>query len=154
MGGMGGGMGGMGGGMGGGGMFNIPPEKVGVVKCPAVCLEHGKKDPRPAVPYKLVPIEQFTDKPAVIEVGRMLARGQVNQRAAQAATWHLQNGLTWEQLAGKQLRFANGTSCPYFSPMEIQAAMQITAVAVNLAEQHKKRDEKHSSQSSSSVSAN
>ena len=38
--------------------------------------------------------------------------------------------------------------------MEIRAAMQITAVAVNLAEQHKKRDEKRSPQSSSSVSAN
>jgi len=48
-GGMMGGMPGMGMGMGGG-MWNIPPEKIAQLKVPVVCLEHGKPDPRPAVP--------------------------------------------------------------------------------------------------------
>ena len=56
-GGMGMGGGGMGGG-GGGGFFNIPAEKVGQFKVQTVCLEHGKKDPRPAIPYEIKPIER------------------------------------------------------------------------------------------------
>ncbi len=45
---------GMGGGMGGmmgGGMMNVPPEKVGKFKVPTVCLDHGKAEPRAAIPY-------------------------------------------------------------------------------------------------------
>ncbi len=49
---MGGGMGG-GGMMGGGmGMMNVPPEKVGQLDVPVVCLEHGKRDPRPQCPLR------------------------------------------------------------------------------------------------------
>jgi hypothetical protein len=133
--------------MGGGGMgmgnvapekvplLNVPPEKTIKFKVPTVCLEHGKPEPRAAMQYKIEPIESFTDKPEVKELCGML--GQVNQRAAQAAAWHLNNNMTWQQLAAKQLRFANGTTQPYFSPLEIRAAMQIAAVASKLAEQRK-----------------
>jgi len=133
----GGGNQGFGGGMGGwgGGLFNVAPEAVGQLRCPAVCLEHGKKDPRPGIPYQIKPIEQFTDNEAVHEVVRMLSAGAVPQRVAQAAVWHLNNGLSWQQLAGKQLRFADGTSRPYFSPLEIRAGMQVAAAATRLAEQ-------------------
>ena len=99
--GMGGGMGGMGmggmgmggGGMGmGGGMFNIPAEKVAKFKVDTVCLEHGKKDPRPAVPYKIVPIASFTDKPEVQELCKMLGEGKIDQRRAgcrvASGQWH------------------------------------------------------------------
>ncbi len=139
---MGGGMGGGGmggGGMGGGGgMFNIQPEKVGKLKAVAVCLEHGKKDPRPNVPYEIKPIEEVTDRPAVHELGRMLGSGRINQRAAQVATWHLNNDMSFQELAAKQIRRANGARLPYFSPQEIHAGMQITAMAHKLAEQRKK----------------
>ena len=65
----------------------------------------------------------------------MLGTGQLDQRAAQAAAWHLNNGMSWEELAAKRVRFANGTSRPYFSPQELRAAVQITATAVNQAKQ-------------------
>jgi len=143
--GMGGGMGGMGmggmGGMGGGGMgmgggfMNVAPEKVGQLKVPTVCLDHGKADPRPGVKYKIVPIEQYTDKASVREVCQMLGDGKIAQRGAQAAAWHLNNNLSWQQLAAKELRFADGTSRPYFTPQEIRAGMEISAGAANLAEQ-------------------
>ena len=80
-------------------------------------------------------IEAFTDKAEVQELCRMLGTGQLNQRAAQVAAWHLNNDMSWQELAGKQLRFANGTARPYFSAREIQAGMQIVAVATERARQ-------------------
>jgi hypothetical protein len=142
-GGMGGmGMGGMGmGGMGmGGGFMNVAPEKVGELKVATVCLEHGKREPRAAIPYEIKPIESFTDKPAVQELCRMLGTGQVNQRAAQAAAWNLSNNMSWQELAAKRLQHANGTSEPYFSPQEIKAGMQVVATAMKLAEQRKQQE--------------
>ncbi len=152
-GGMGGGMGGGGmggGGMGGGGMgmFNVPPEKVAQFKVATVCLDHGKREPRPNVPYQIKPIEQYTDKSAVRELVQLLGTGGVSQRAAQAAAWHLNNDMSWEQLAAKRIRHANGTSEPYFTAEELRTAMQAAGVATNLAEQRK------STQPSSPVSQN
>lgn len=121
--------------MGGGGFFNVAPEKVGQLQCATVCLEHGKKEPRPAVPYEIRPIESFTDKPAVHELCALLGAGKIGQRAAQAAAWHLENGMSWQELAAKQIRFADGTSRPYFTPLELQAAVQVAAAAVKQAEQ-------------------
>jgi len=150
---MGGGMGmgmpmGMGGmGMGGmGGFMNIAPERVGQLKVPTVCLEHGKAEPRAQIKYEIRPIESFTNKTGVQELCAMLGTGQINQRAAQAAAWHLNNNMSWEQLAAKRLSFANGTSQPYFSPQEIQAAMQLSAAAVQVAE---KRQQQESTESAS-----
>ncbi len=137
----GGGMGGGGGGgFGGGGMgrgFNVPPEKVGKFKVAAVCLEHGKGEPRPNIPYEIKPIESFSDKPAVAELCRMLGTGRVNQRAAQVAAWHLSNDMSFNELAAKRIKYANGSSRPYFMVQEIRAGMQITAMAVQLAEKRK-----------------
>jgi len=159
MGGMGGmGMGGMGmGGMGGMGMgmMNVPAEKVEHFNVPIVCLEHGKHDPKPTVKYEIRPIDEFTTKPGVREVCSLLSSGQLPQRIAQVAAWHLNNDMSWEQLAAKELRFANGTRRPYFSPNEIKAAMQLVTVATNLAEQRNSAEPKPSSSSqSSSVSQN
>ncbi|MFH1924520.1 MAG: hypothetical protein ABIP48_32105, partial [Planctomycetota bacterium] len=127
---MGGGMGGM-----GGGMFNIPPEKVGKLKVTTVCLEHGKREPRPAMEYEIRPIEEFTDRVEVHEVCRMLANGMMPQRVAQVAAWHLTDDMSFQELAAKEIRFANGMKRPYFSPQEIQAGMQVVATATQLAKQ-------------------
>jgi len=155
LGGMGGGMGGMGGmgggqgfgggmggmGMGGGmggmgmGMMNVPPEKVGKLKVTTVCLEHGKPEPRAAMKYEIKPIEEFTDRPAVHELCRMLGTGRINQRAAQVAAWHLNNDMTLQQLAAKRIEYANGGGHPYFHPLELRAGMQIIAMAQRMAQQ-------------------
>jgi len=128
-------MGGGGGMMGGGGMFNVAPEKVGKLKVTTVCLEHGKAEPRPAVKYEIKPIESFTDKPEVHQLCRMLGTGKIPQRAAQVAAWHLNNDMSWQELAAKRLKYANGTSRPYFAQQELQGGMQISAMATKLAEQ-------------------
>jgi hypothetical protein len=136
MGGMGGGMGGMGGGMGGmGGFMNVDPGKVGKFKVATVCLEHGKQDPTPHAAYELRPIESFTQNPQVIELCKMLGRGEVPQNVAQAATWHLTDGLTWEQLANKdKVRLSNGYTEKYFSPEEVVLAMRVVQEASRRAE--------------------
>ncbi|MBN2291259.1 MAG: hypothetical protein JXM70_02475, partial [Pirellulales bacterium] len=137
----GGGMGGMGmGGMGmGGGMFNVAPEVVTDFKVPTVCLEHGKGEPRPKIPYKIKPIEALTDRADVKELCTMLGYGKLDQRAAQVAAWHLNNDMSWQELAAKQLHYANGTRSPYFSPQQIQAGMQIVAMAKKMAEEKSKK---------------
>jgi hypothetical protein len=136
MGGMGGmGMGGMMPGMGmGGGFFNIAPDQVGQLKVPTVCLEHGKAEPRSTMKYELRPIEEYSQDKALHEIGRMLGRGQISQRVAQVATWHLNSKMSFDQLARKELRFANGTRQPYFSAEEIRSGMQVVAAAVAAAQ--------------------
>ncbi len=147
---MGGGMGG-GGMMGGGmGMFNVPPEKVGQFDVTTVCLEHGKREPRASIPYEIKPIESVTTKPGVRELCQMLSTGQIDQRAAQAAAWHLNNDMSWQELAAKRMKHANGTSEPYFSPIEIQAGMQVAATAVKAAEDRRKQDTDTSTSQSAS----
>ena len=64
------------------GMFNLPPERVGQLKVPTVCLEHGKREPQPNMKYEIKPIEQFTEKPAVKELCKALGHGELNQRVA------------------------------------------------------------------------
>lgn len=134
--GMGMGMGGMGmmGGMGG--MFNVPAEKVQKIKVVGVCLDHGKEDPNPRVPYKPIPIESYAKDPAVAEVVKLLVRGQIDQHSAQAAAWHLQNGLSWQELAAKiGVKHIDGRKEPYFLPQHLQRALAATQVARQLVEQ-------------------
>jgi hypothetical protein len=147
--GMGGGMGGM---MGGGmGMFSLPPEQVGKFKVPTVCLDHGKADPRPSIPYQIKPLDSYTTKAGVRELCQALGKGQTSQRVAQAAAWHLNNDMSWEQLAGKQIKHLNGPSQPYFSPAEIQVGMQVANTAVRAAKEQEKDKPAPSSTTPSSI---
>ena len=132
--GMGGGMGGGGmggGGMGGGGgMFNVAPDKVAKGKFVGVCLDHGKKDPNPRVPYVIVPIEIYAKDAAVTEVVKMVARGQIDQHSGQAAVWHLQNGLKWEELAAKiGVKHLNGSTELLFNTAHLELALAATREA-------------------------
>jgi hypothetical protein len=139
-------MGGGGMGLGMGPMMNIAPEKVGqLTAVPTVCLDYGKAEPRAAVPYSIKPIDDYTTQTGVREVCEMLGKGQVNQRVAQVCAWHLNNGLSWEKLASKQLRFADGSTRPYFTSQEIQAAMKVSAVALQAAKQRAQDKDKSGS---------
>jgi len=116
--------------------FNVAPEAVGQLKLASVCLEHGKPDPRPKMPYEIRPIESVTEKAELGELCRMLGRGQVGQRAAQAAAWHLNNDMTWEQLASLRLKTAiGGITKPFFTPQELAEGKQAAEKAVELAKQ-------------------
>jgi len=130
MGGMGGGgMGGMGGGGMGGGAFSIPPERSRVFKVATVCLEHGKPEPNSRQPYKVGRVASYSSDPRLALVLETLGRGEIPQKVAQAATWHLANGLSWEKLAAEKIDHAGGVPDePYFSVTELQAAHRMVTL--------------------------
>ncbi len=60
--------------------------------------------------------------------------------------------MSWEELAAKRMKHANGTSEPYFSRFEIQAGIQVATTAVKMAEE-RKQQETGTSQSTSQSSS-
>lgn len=134
-GGFGGGGGGQGGGGFGGGQFNVPAGRVGRIKVNTVCLEFGKEEPAPFRSYTVIPIEKFTDNQAVIETCKMLGRGDIDQRTAQAAAWHLANGLTWDQLLVlNKVQLSNGYFERYFHRDHLVAAQRVASEATARAQ--------------------
>jgi hypothetical protein len=124
------------GGLLGAGFFNIEAGKERKLKVLAVCLQHGKDEPNPRVAYKLCPIASVTEKPEVAELVRSLASAIADQRAVQAAAWHLENGLTWKELAKMpKIRHLNGLTERYFSPTEINHARGYADASLNAAKQ-------------------
>ncbi|WP_425400488.1 hypothetical protein [Aeoliella sp.] len=133
VGGGGGGFGGGGGGgnFGGGGAFSIPPDRVTKIDVPLLCLDHGKKDPSSSNTYELRPVSPETDRPEVVELLKAFGNGDLQHNAAQAAVWHLNNDLTWEQLAAKLTGTRRNISrSPYFSRFELEAAYAYANEAV------------------------
>ena len=68
----------------------------------------------------------------------MVSAGKIDQRAAQAAAWHLANHMTWEQLMDKKVHHLLGGDEIYFTEAEIRAAMQLTDRAMKAAESRQK----------------
>ncbi|MDR2115524.1 MAG: hypothetical protein LBP87_04000 [Planctomycetaceae bacterium] len=120
--------GGFGGGMsGGGGGWSIPPEKIIRQNVSMVCLEHGKREPARHIDYELRPLGSVTDKPEVHALCNLVGNGAIDQNAAQAAVWHYNNGLSWEELANKQHkpRVDSPNQVPYFSREQMLYAMTL-----------------------------
>lgn len=116
--------------------FNIAPEQVAQLKLPAVCLEHGKPEPRPQMTYQLKPLESVSDKPGLPQLCAMLGRGEVGQTAAQAAAWHLANGMSWKQLKAERVKIAFGRlSEPSFTERELAEGQKAAEKAVALVKQ-------------------
>lgn len=117
----GGGMGGM-----GGGAFSLPPQKTRVLRVTTVCLEHGKPEPSPRLSYKLVELDTFSSDPRLAAVLEQLGRGELSQKVAQAAAWHLANGLSWERIAAEKIDHAGPVPDEaYFTPAELLAAHRV-----------------------------
>ncbi|MGY8768315.1 MAG: hypothetical protein ACKVH8_07800 [Pirellulales bacterium] len=155
VGGGGGGQGGQGGGQqgggqgGGGGFFNVMPGKVQRVKVQCVCLDHGLEDPNPKLEYTIRPSDDYSTKPGVADLLHMLGSNKLSQHAAQAAAWHLNNDMSWQELASKSIRHLDGRVTMYFSQQEISIAMQASEAAVKI---HKAREEYRKKTKNSQVS--
>jgi hypothetical protein len=123
-GGMGGGGGGMGGG-GGGGMFSIPADETAKIEVATICLDHGLKIPSSSKPYKIVPADKhLTNKPEVVELLKAFGRGELDPGAAQAAAWHMNSEVSWNDLASKLTGTErNQNRSPYFSQQQIRTGM-------------------------------
>ncbi|MCG8648812.1 MAG: hypothetical protein MI861_03210 [Pirellulales bacterium] len=108
------------------GFMRIPPQKTRKVKVATVCLEHGKPDPNPRIAYQMIPIEQFTDDDRVVALCRKLGQGLIPQNTAQAAAWHLANGLDWEQIAKlNRVESRYRGNIRFFNSHELAGAKQV-----------------------------
>ncbi|MEM8944436.1 MAG: hypothetical protein AAGD11_04570 [Planctomycetota bacterium] len=133
-GGGGGGRGGGGGGRGGG-AFNIAPERIERIDVPLLCLDHGLRDPSSSKPYEIRPIEDVVTSPALIEIVKAFANGELPRHASQAAAWHINSGVTWNELAAKLTGTKrNINRRAYFSQDDLQAAMAIVGRAESMTE--------------------
>ena len=107
------------------GFMRIAPQKTRKLTARTVCLEHGKPDPNPRIAYRMIPIELLTDDTEVAELCRQLGRGEVAQKTAQAAAWHLASGLSWEQLAGiNRMESRYLGNIKFFQPGELKRAKE------------------------------
>ena len=111
------------------GFFSIPAQAVVRVPFTSVCLEHGKANPQPRMKCKLVRPEVFTDKPAVQELLKLIAKGKLDRRAAQAAACHLASDMSWQELISKEYKETGSEPVPYFSGEELSGAQSIVAAA-------------------------
>lgn len=138
-GGGGGGFGGQGGG-GGGGFFSIPPQARVRLNYTSVCLEHGVKPPRSGYKYQMMPLEKGTQNEHLKEILRMVATGSIPSGIAQAATWHLTDGLSFEELARKQQVSLVGHSTPMFTKAELVNAQKMLVLAHQRVELRKQQE--------------
>jgi len=112
---------------GGPGVFSVPAGKTIKVKVPCGCLQHGRPDPKPKIPYEIKPLESFTDKPEVRELLALFGRGRFSQRVAQIAAWHLTDEMGWAKLDGLRIKHLNGRQERQFSRAEVEAAKKMVA---------------------------
>lgn len=165
-GGFGGGMGGLGGGMGGGamggggaggvglGLFSIPPETVARVPYHSVCLAHGKREPNSAMTYQLTPTDEFTQDENLQALIELIGTNRIDENVAQAAAWHLTDGMSWQQLAALQRQRLGGFGPqPTFTTAQLLAAQSLVAQAAAKAAEAKAGDAESSETSPSGPTA-
>lgn len=114
--------------------FNVPARKAVAVRSPTVCLDYGRREPTPRIPYRLVVLDTVSQDPKLAVILGGLASGHVSQKVAQAAAWHVASGRTWEQLAAEVIKRAGGDpDVPFFSHAELVAAQRVVAIATQVA---------------------
>lgn len=108
------------------GMFRVPAGRAGKVRAQTVCLEHGKPEPNSRMRYRIVPIEDFNSDPRIAHLCQQIASGKVTQNVAQAAAWHIANGLSWEELAAKdRVHSKYAGNQKFFTTEELELAMRV-----------------------------
>jgi hypothetical protein len=115
----------------GGGMFCIPPEKVGCLRIRTACLDESKPEPSPCMVYEVCRLEELTEQRAVQKACELLGDCQTDPRAVQAAVWHLNCNLSWPHLAGRlrTLGGPHGTQS-FFTQKQIDEAERLAEVAM------------------------
>ncbi len=112
----------------------VPPEGSSDLRVVTVCLDPELPPPSPGVEYDIRPISDVTNNPAVAELCRMLAEPHTDQRAAQAAAWHLHNGIGWGLMAAWRSPRPGATFQPqYFTARQIRLGKRLAEAAVREA---------------------
>lgn len=105
--------------------FSIPAEKVVMLSEKGLCLNHDRPNPKPRLAYQIVPLDTVNDSPVLIEVIRSHTSGSVATPVAQAAAWHVANGLTWRDLETKMIDHLGRPDSPYFTRSQVDAARKV-----------------------------
>ncbi len=115
----------------GGGLFGIPPEKVGFLRTKTACLDESKPEPHPGMIYEVCRIEELTEQSAVQKLCVILGARQTDPQAVQAAVWHLNCDLSWWRLAARlrTLGGPHGTQ-RFFTPGQIEEGKHLAEVAM------------------------
>lgn len=119
------------------GFFSVPTDKIVRVPYRSVCLEHGKPDPTPRMTYRLGKVEEFSDDPVLAETLKMVASGEHDTQAGQAAAWHVANKLSWERLAVKTISHIGRPATRYFTAETLDRAKKIHETAIIRANEQK-----------------
>jgi hypothetical protein len=127
--------GGFGGQGGGGGFFSVPPDRIIRAAYRSVCLEHGKPDPTSGSIYRIGKVQEISDDPVLEQTLVLVASGQIDPQAGQAATWHLTNQMSWQELAAKMVPHIGRPATPYFSAETLARAKNIHLAAVTRAKE-------------------
>ena len=106
-----------------GGVFSISPGKVVRKTFKSVCLQYGIPEPGPRNKYKLAPVSEVVSNDMVSQLLGYLT--PANQRVVQLAAWHLNNKMSWDQLAQVRIPPGNGRSNQQFQRRELEAAYQM-----------------------------
>ena len=106
-----------------GDVFSVPPGKVVRKTFKSVCLQYGIPEPGPRDKYKLAPIGEVVSNDVVSQLLGYLT--PANQRVVQLAAWHLNNKMSWDQLALVRISPGNGRSNQPFQRRELQSAYQM-----------------------------
>ncbi len=106
-----------------GGVFSVSPGKVVRKTVKSVCLQYGIPEPGPRNKYKLAPVSEVVSNDMVSQLLGYLT--PANQRVVQLAAWHLNNKMSWEQLAQVRISPGNGRLNQQFQRRELEAAYQM-----------------------------
>ena len=80
--------------------------------------------------YQITKMSDFSKDPVLEEVLKMVSNGQLDSQSAQAATWHITDKMSWEQLAAKSTPHIGRPATLYFTSEQISRAQQIHSTAV------------------------
>jgi hypothetical protein len=75
-------------------------------------------------------VEEFSEDPVLEETLKMVANGQLDPQAGQAATWHLTNTMSWQELAAKSTPHIGRPASQYFTAEQLARAQNIHVTAV------------------------
>lgn len=114
------------------GLFSIPPGKMLRLPITSVCLEYGKPEPNAKLRYVIMPVERYSRNPVFHELLPLFTKTKMSQRVAQAAAWHISNGLTWPELSSIT-NPATGSVLPMFTTNDLRLAKALVDKAAAIA---------------------
>lgn len=124
---------------GGGSGWSIAPNRSARDRVKTVCLEHGKKEPNIKIKYDVRPIEEVAVSPEVALLCAQVGTGQIDQNAGQAAVWHANCDMSWDELEAKTTakQYGNPFVNPYFSREQLDIAKTAMARAEEFVKENK-----------------